>query len=78
MADMTRLKEMRTSAGLTQKQLADAVGMDVQMVQAYEQGRRKLDGAGLKTILTFAEALGCHLSDLIADDETREMLKRVG
>lgn len=37
---MARLKELRTRAGMTQAQLATAVGVGVSAIKAWENGRR--------------------------------------
>lgn len=77
---MTRLQELRTAAGLSQSQLAEKAGMSVRALQAYESknkqsGGREFDSARLKTILKVCVALGCSLSDVIEDDETKTLLK---
>lgn len=38
---MTWLKVYRTMKGMTQRQLADAVGVSFQAVSAYERGRKE-------------------------------------
>jgi transcriptional regulator with XRE-family HTH domain len=50
-----RLKELRESAGLTQQELADKVGLSLGAIRHLEQG---LNEARFSTINALAEALG--------------------
>lgn len=45
------------------------------MAVVYEQGRKDIDGAKLKTLLLLYSALDCNLDELINDEETKEMLR---
>lgn len=59
------LKELRQKAGLTQAQLADKSGVNLSMIQFYEQGFKDLSKAAFETGLRIAEALECDPRDLI-------------
>ncbi len=75
---MKKLQELRVQAGLSQSQLAEKAGMKFRALQCYEgygAGSRDFDNANLKTILKACVALGCSLSDIIEDKETKELLK---
>ncbi len=77
---MKKIQELRSATGLSQSQLAEKAGMSVRALQAYEgegAGNRDFDSARLKTILKVCAALGCSLSDIIEDDETKTLLKIV-
>lgn len=77
---MTKLQELRVKAGLSQSQLAEKAGIKIQVLQKYElksENGRDFDGAKIKTILKACVALGCSLSDIIEDEETKELLKTV-
>ena len=50
-----RLRELREAAGLTQRDLADKIGVHVDAVARWEQGRREPSWA---TVLALAVALG--------------------
>ena len=62
---MNTLKHYRQQAGLTQAALAERAGIDVRMVQHYEQGQKPLDKAAAITVLNLARVLGCSVADLI-------------
>lgn len=77
---MAKLQELRVKAGLSQSQLAEKAGIKTQVLQKYElksENGRDFDGAKLKTILKTCVALGCSLSDIVEDEEIKELLKIV-
>jgi len=51
----SRLKDARTAAGLTRKELAAKAGLSWQAVRAWEQGARE---PGLSSLVALAGALG--------------------
>ena len=55
----------RTAAGLSQKEVAQSMGISPQALAQYEKSRRRPKPATLRRI---AEAIGCPVSDLIGDD----------
>lgn len=59
------LKELRQAAGLTQAQLAEKAGVNLSMIQFYEQGFKDLNKAAFETGLRIAEALDCDPRELI-------------
>lgn len=71
------LKEARMRAGLSQNKLAEQSGVNASMIQYYEQGKKDINGAKLKTLLTLCDTLKCGLRDLITDEETLELLEKV-
>lgn len=58
-----RLKAARNSKGLTQEQLAEAVGMTRASVCAYENGRQK--SPSLRTLRKLADVLEVDVSSLV-------------
>lgn len=60
-----RLKELRTAAGMTQNQLAQAAGLTLSVVQKYENGVNRLLGARTENVLRIAHALGVSVEDLV-------------
>lgn len=59
------LRAMRTSSGLTQRELAAASGVKLRSVQLYEQGQMDIDKASVSTVRALAHTLGCSIDDLI-------------
>lgn len=59
-----RITSLRKARGLTQVQLADALGVSQQSVQAYEVGRRRMPISSLPTV---ARALGVSLEELFGE-----------
>ena len=68
---MNNLKRIRTEAGVSQSRLAELSGVNVRMIQYYEQGVKDINSAGALTVYKLAKALGCAMEDLIElKDET--------
>lgn len=72
---MVKLKEKRLEAGLTQSQLAEKTGLNVRVLQHYEQGSKKFDHARVDKILRVCIALNCKLEDIIEDETFIELIK---
>lgn len=72
---MSKLQELRLARGLSQKALAERVGIDVGILQAYEQGRRNLDGAKIETLARFALILECSIPDILENPTIAEMVR---
>ena len=72
---MDLLKEARSSAGLTQVQLAEKLGQSQSFVSKMEVGDRRLDAVQLRTVCL---ALGTTLPALVARWEERLATKRKG
>lgn len=62
---MTKLKQIREAAGLTQTDLAAATGISVRVIQNYEQSTRPLNNAKAITVYQIAKALSCNVEDLL-------------
>ena len=61
----SRLKWYREDKGLTQAELAERSGINVRMIQHYEQGTKDINKASVITVLQLAEALGVDVYDII-------------
>jgi transcriptional regulator with XRE-family HTH domain len=61
----TRLARRRMAAGVTQRQMWEAVGVSRATYIRLEQGR--MDNPPLRLLQNCALALGCHLDDVIED-----------
>lgn len=59
------LKFMRESKGMTQAELAEKAGVNLRMVQNYEQGFKDINKATVLTVLRLAEALDCDVYDIL-------------
>ena len=62
---MTNLKRIREAAGLSQSKLAEASGVNVRMIQYYEQGVKDINSAAAATVNKLAQALNCTVEDLL-------------
>ena len=57
-----KLKQARQAAGMTQAQLAEAIGCKQKDVSRWEAG---LIEPGVLTVKKMAQALGCSMDDLV-------------
>lgn len=73
---MTKLKDVRVASGLTQAQLAEKAGINVRVLQHYEQMTKNFDHARVDTLLKVCVALNCKLEDVIENSEYLELLKK--
>ena len=62
---MENLRNVRKSAGLTQKKLAELARVSMPKISAYENGKTS---PSCKTLLKLAQALGCSVDDLVKKD----------
>ena len=65
---MKNLKRIRHAAGLSQSQLAQASGVALRMIQAYEQGSKDVNRAEGLRLYRLAQALSCTVEDLLELD----------
>ena len=63
-----RVKELRTSRGWTQQELADAVGVSRQSINSIECNRYV---PSLQLALEFAEVFGCSMEDIFTLEKRR-------
>lgn len=74
---MTKIKEMRLKAGLSQSQLAKSAEINMRTLQAYEQGGKNFDHARIDTIIKACITLNCKLEDIIDNQEYIKLLKKL-
>ena len=67
-----RLRKLRGEKGMSQKDVADAVGMTQAAISQLESGRRV---ATPKTVKRLAEAIGVDIEELAGEDEGEFELK---
>lgn len=63
------LKQKRKDANMTQAELARASGVNIRMIQHYEQGFKDINKAEALTVLKLADALGCEVRDILEDEK---------
>lgn len=73
---MSKLKTMRQTRGLSQSQLAEKSGLNVRVLQHYEQGSKIFDHARIDKILSVCLALHCQIEDVIENEEYIDLIKR--
>ena len=62
---MSKLKQIRKSKKLDQKTLAEISGVNLRMIQHYEQGVKDINKAQAITLYKLAQALECRIEDLL-------------
>ena len=62
---MNKIKDLRAASGLSRTQLAEAAGINVRTLEAYEQGLRDPAKMTIVTALKLAEALKCSPDELL-------------
>jgi DNA-binding transcriptional regulator YiaG len=60
----TNLSRLRKARGLSQKQLSDASGVALRMIQLYEQRQNDINKAQATSLHSLAQALCCKMEDL--------------
>ena len=73
---MSKLKEMRQKANLTQVELAEKTDISIRTLQSYEQGAKVFDHARIDTIIKVCLALHCKMTDVIENEEYISLLKK--
>ena len=61
----TNLKRIRTTYGCSQAELAQSSGVSLRSIQMYEQRNKDINKASVETVHRLANALGCHIEDLM-------------
>lgn len=66
-AKQTKLNLMRLQRGMSREELAEKSKCSMRMVQLYEIGASKLEGAHFETVQKLAKALDCLCEDIVGD-----------
>lgn len=61
----SNLKTVRRHCGLTQEELAEASGISLNTIRAYERKSKNLNKARLNTVMRLAKTLKCGITELI-------------
>lgn len=62
-----KIQEIRKARGLSQRQLAEASGVNVRVLQHYEQGFKDINKAAAETVKALADTLGVRMEDLLEE-----------
>lgn len=62
---MSKLKEIREKAGITQAQLAQESEVSIRMIQHYEQGAKDINKAQAITVYKLSCSLKCDMKDIL-------------
>ena len=62
---MSNLKKIRTQRGYSQSKLSELSGVNVRMIQYYEQGVKDINTAQAITLYKLAQALECNMEELL-------------
>ena len=62
---MSKLKQIRTEKGMTQKALSDLTGISLRTLQHYEQGDKDINKAAVIVVYKLSKALECTIENLI-------------
>lgn len=69
---MINLKKIRTDKGVTQQQLAEMSGVNLRIIQHYEQGFKDIDKAAAITVYKLSQALEVPMESLLELKSTPE------
>ncbi len=62
---MSNLKRIRETKQLSQSHLAEKAGVNVRILQYYEQGSKDINKAQALTVYKLSQALDCKVEDLL-------------
>lgn len=62
---MSNLKRIRENNNMTQSKLSEVSGVNLRMIQNYEQGFKDINKGQAITIYKLAEAMNCDMKDLL-------------
>ena len=65
------IKKLRDGAGMTQEQLAKAVGVHAQTIYNWEKGRTDIKSSDIKNLAT---ALHCSIEQVIGEPEAGDLI----
>lgn len=66
---MSKLKDRRNAKHISQCRLSEISGVNIRMIQYYEQGRSDINKAEALSVYKLAKALECRIEDLLELDE---------
>lgn len=69
---MSNLKDTRLANKLSQKELSERSGVNLRMIQYYEQGVKDINKAEAMTVYKLSEALNCNVWELLEFEKPEE------
>ena len=63
-----KISELRRGLNLSQRELAEKVGVNLRTLQQYEIRAKDINKAAGATLLALSKALGCRMEDLLEYD----------
>lgn len=72
----SRLKTLLKEKGFTYKELGARTGINNKTIASYAVKHRPIDTIPIKELAKISIVLHCPISDLLEDEETRELLKK--
>ena len=61
----SNLKKIRESRGLTQAELANKTGVNLRLIQHYEQMTKNINKAAVDTVIKLAQGLNCKVAEIL-------------
>lgn len=61
----SKLRKMRLTAGLKQKDVSQLTGINVKTICQYEQDPAKINKASIETLAKISDAIGCEIMDIV-------------
>ena len=65
----SNLGRIRKGRGLSQQKLSELSGINLRLLQDYEQGHKNINGAAVVRIVALAKVLDCNVEDLLEPGE---------
>lgn len=66
---MSNLKKKREELGMSQALLSSKSGVNIRMIQYYEQGAKDINKSSASTIYMLSRALNCRMEEIIDIEE---------
>ena len=64
-SEETKLSRRRRKMGISLKKLSEVTGMDIELLQDYESGKKDISGEQFRTVKKLADVLLCTTEDIV-------------
>jgi transcriptional regulator with XRE-family HTH domain len=61
----SRLKRIRVSRGLTQKELSNLTNINIKSISLYEQHPERINKASIEKLIKITDSLNCTIDDIV-------------